>query len=87
MIKLTGTTACTMRDKLVSCWLNKDIKLSEITDRLTKIEIPDWLESQILQMVHYRQLDRCTCPVEQAMFQAVCNKIVDKLMKEEQLKT
>lgn len=48
MIQLTGTAACTMRDKLISCWLNKGIRLSEISDRLTNIEIPDWLESQII---------------------------------------
>lgn len=83
MIQLNDTSACLMRDELRSAWLNKKITLTQIKDRLCKLEIPEWLQSQILEMVEYRKYDRITCPIEQAMEAAVCYKIVQKLIKEE----
>jgi hypothetical protein len=82
MIQLTNTTACKIRDNLKSLWLNNKIKLHEITNRLCKIELPNWLQSQIIEMCDYRKYERCTCPVEQAMFDAVCYHIVVEITKE-----
>ena len=81
MIQLNDTSACLLRDELKSVKFDKKITLKQIEDRLTKTEIPNWLEGEIIEMVEYRKFDRCTSPVEQAMYQAVCNKIVDNLMK------
>ena len=83
MIQLNGTPATEMRDTLRTKWLNKEITLPQIEDRLSKMDVPEWLNGQILEMVQYRMCDRCTCPVEQAMAGSVYYKIVDKLMKEE----
>ena len=83
MIKLEGTTACLMRDELEKARFDKKITTGQITNKLSKMELPDWLISQTLQMEQYRKFDRCTCPIEQAMAQAVYNKIVKDLMDKE----
>lgn len=81
----TGTAACDMRDELSKARYDGKINLQEITDKMSKIEIPKWLQSQILQMVKYRIHDRCTCPIEQAMEAAVHYKIIEELMISERL--
>ena len=81
MNKLTGTTACSIRDKLIAARHNKEITLKQITDRLSNMEMPMWLQGQIVEMVEYRQYDRITCPVEQAMHDAVCYHIVCEISK------
>jgi hypothetical protein len=89
MIQLNGTNATEMRDILKQNRSDKLINPREITERMVKATIPQWLRSQILEMVQYREYDRCTCPIEQAMAQAVYNLIVKELMdaqKEEQMK-
>lgn len=82
MIQMIGTAACEMRDRLIIARREKKITLAKITDKLSKIELPKWLQSQILQMVEYRKYDRITCPIEQAMEAAVhyhiLNDIIDK---------
>lgn len=78
--QLQNTTACKMRDELVNSRFSKKITLSEIRERLYKIELPDWLQSQILQMVNYNQTNRITCAVELAMESAVHRKILDKII-------
>lgn len=83
MIQLNGTAACDMRDQLWKLVWEKKITKPQITDRLAKMELPDWLQSQILQMTKYRQCDRTTDSVEQAMEAAVHRKIIDKILKEE----
>jgi hypothetical protein len=82
MRKLEGTTACKMRDELWSK-RSKTFTPTVITNRLTKIGIPAWLRSQIIQMVRYNEMDRCTDAIEQAMYQSVCNLIVKELMDAE----
>jgi len=82
-LQLEGTAACTMRDKLISAKFKGEITCKEITERLYNIEIPEWLEAQILQMVQYRWTERITCPIELAMEKAVHRKIVDRIIKEE----
>lgn len=79
---LHGTTATIMRDKLKEEWFSKRIKLHEIKDRLCKIEIPKWLQSQIIQMSEHRKYDRVKDSIEEAMFDAVCYHIVKELMSE-----
>ena len=79
MLQLTNTSACLIRDKLRNNWLNNKIKLSEITERLSDLDIPNWLQGEIIQMCEYRMYDRITCPVEQAMLKAVCYKIVKEI--------
>lgn len=86
MIQLEGTSACKMRDILRTQWLNKEISKLEITRRLEKITIPAFLRGEIIEMVRYREADRCTCPIEQAMFSAVCTHIVSELMDAEKSK-
>ena len=83
MIQLNDTSACLMRDELIKARYDKKITLKQITDRLCELDIPDWLQSQILEMTDYRKYERTTCAVEQAMEAAVCYKIVEKLLKEE----
>jgi len=81
-MQLQNTPACKMRDALwVATFSNKVITRKEITDRLSKIEIPDWLQADILQMADHRKYERLTCPVEQAMEAAIHYKIVDELVK------
>lgn len=82
-MKLKGTTACKMRDALIKARFEKKITLKQITDRLCKQEIPMWLQSQIIQMVKYREYYRITCPVELAMEAAVNYKILQEIIKEE----
>jgi hypothetical protein len=76
MNKLTGTTACLIRDKLIDARHNKEITLKQITDRLCERGMENWLMAQIIEMVEYRQYERITCPIEQAMHDAVCYHIV-----------
>ncbi len=83
MLQLENTSACLMRDRLSKERYAKKITTSQITDRLSKIEIPDWLQAEILQMVNYRKYDRTTCPVEQAMEAAIISKIVEQILKGE----
>lgn len=79
MLKLENTSACSMRDKLRKEWFDKKITASQITDRLSKIEIPYWLQCEIIQMVNYRKYDRTTCAIELAMEAAICIKIVQEI--------
>jgi hypothetical protein len=81
LMKLTVTTACLIRDKLIKDWHNKKITLSQITERLCEYDMPEWLKGQIIEMVEFRQYDRITCPVEQAMHDAVCYHIVCEIKK------
>lgn len=81
---LHGTSATIMRDKLQEEWFAKRIKLHEITDRLCKLEIPDWLRGQIIEMSEYRKYDRIKDCVEEAMFNAVCYHIVKDLLESNQ---
>jgi hypothetical protein len=76
MNKLSGTTACKMRDILIVARHDKKITLKQITKRLCDMPMEKWLQAQIIEMVEYRQYDRITCPVEQAMHDAVCYHIV-----------
>ena len=80
---LEGTAACLMRDELKKARFEKKITLKEITDKLSKMELPKWLQSQILQMSNHRKYDRITCPIEQAMEAAVNYHIVNELMNED----
>lgn len=80
---LEGTAACTMRDELKKAREEEKITLKEITDRLSKMELPKWLQGQIMQMTNYRKSDRITCPVELAMEAAVSYHILNELMEEE----
>lgn len=77
---LHGTTATLMRDKLKEEWFAKRIKLHEIKDRLCKLEIPEFLRSQIIQMSEYRKYDRIKDSIEEAMFDAACYHIVKEIM-------
>ena len=77
---LEGTSACKMRNELQKARGEKKITLKEITDKLSKMELPKWLQSEILQMVDYRKYDRTTCPVEQAMEKAVCFHVLNEIM-------
>jgi len=81
MIQLTGTTACLIRDKLIEARNNKKITPTQITDRLSKRKMEEWLKGQIIEMVEYRQYDRITCPIEQAMHDAVCYHIVCEIQE------
>lgn len=80
---LEGTAACSMRDELKKARFEKKITLKEITDKLSKMELPKWLQSQILQMSNHRKYDRITCPIEQAMEAAVNYHIVKELINED----
>lgn len=80
---LEGTAACSMRDELKKARFENKITLKEITDRLSKMELPKWLQCQILQMSNHRKYDRVTCPIEQAMEAAVNYHIVKELMDED----
>ena len=82
---LQGTTATIMRDKLKDEWFGKRIKLHEITDRLCKLEIPEWLRKQIIQMSEHRKYDRVKDDIEEAMIDAVYYHIVKDLLKKEKL--
>lgn len=82
---LHGTTATLMRDKLKKEWFAKRIKLHEIKDRLCKLEIPEFLRSQIIQMSEYRKYDRIKDCIEEAMFDAVCYHIVKELMEQQKI--
>lgn len=81
---LEGTAACILRNKLKQARFEKKITCKEITDKLSKMKLPKWLQSQILQMTNHRKYDRITCPIEQAMEAAVCYHIVCELINEEQ---
>lgn len=80
MIFLTDTSACLMRDELYKAISAKTITKKEITERLYKADIPDWLQAEILQMANYRKYDRITDPVEQAMEAAIHRKIIHQLV-------
>lgn len=80
-----GTIATEMRDKLKSEWFAKKIKLHQIKDRLCKLEIPEWLRSQIIQMSEYRKYDRIKDCIEEAMFDAVCYHIAKELTEKESI--
>lgn len=83
MLQQTGTSACGMRDQLWSAYISKKITPKKITEKMSNMDIPTWLRSEIVSMVRFNELKRCTCPVEQAMFQAVCNHIVRELVESE----
>jgi hypothetical protein len=76
-----NTTACMMRDILKEQWLLKNITLVQITDRLIKKDLPDWMQAEIIQMCNFNKFKRTTCPVEQAMEAAVCVKIIEEIYK------
>lgn len=80
---LEGTAACLMRDELNKARFKKLITPKEITDKLSKIDIPEWLRCQILQMSNHRKYERTTCPIEQAMESAVNYHIVKELLDDE----
>ena len=63
MIQLNGTSATKMRDKLISERSDGNITPKEIESKLGKIEIPQWVREQIIEMVNYRVYDRCTCSI------------------------
>jgi hypothetical protein len=71
-----------MRDALRKARYNKQITLKEIADKLSKIMIPLWLQSDIMRMVNHRKYDRITDPIEQAMEKAVCFHILNEIMNE-----
>lgn len=81
--QLTGTSACLLRDGLMKAWFRKAITLSEITSKLSGYDLPDWLQTEILQMESFNKLNRFTCPIEQAMVSAVYIKIVDQLIQDD----
>lgn len=80
---LEGNAACSMRDKLKKVRFEKKITLKEITNKLSNMELPKWLQSQILQMSNHRKYDRITCPIEQAMEAAVSYHILNELINED----
>lgn len=80
-ITLEGTSACKMRDELKKARFEKGVKLKDITDKLSKTEIPKWLQSQILQMANHNKYKRITCPIEQAMVAAVCYHILNEIIQ------
>lgn len=80
---LQGTSATIMRDELKKEWFSKRIKLHEITDRLSKLEIPYWLRGQIIEMSEYRKYDRIKDDIEEAMINAVFYHIVKELLQKE----
>lgn len=81
MIQQTGTPACIMRDELRQARADKKITLEGITQKLSKMELPNWLQAQIIQMAEFRKYDRITCPIEQAMLSAVCSHIITEIQK------
>lgn len=82
---LTGTAATILRDLLIKEWFEKKITPSQISERLKKIDLPEILESQILQMVNYRNTERITCPIELAMEKAVHAKFLERIIQQEKL--
>lgn len=72
-----------MRDALIRERLSQKITLKQITNRLCKIQLPEWLQGQIMEMAEHNKYNRATCPVEQAMLSAVCYHILDKIIKED----
>ena len=68
-----------MRDELKKLRFEKKITLIEITDKLSKMELPKWLQSQILKMYNYKKYERTTCPIEQSMEAAVNYHIIKEL--------
>lgn len=80
---LTGTPACLLRDQLSKARFEKRITPKKITTRLIKIGLPNWLQKDIIAMVRYNQSNRSTCPIEQAMFDAVCALILKELMQQD----
>ena len=78
-MKQTGTPACIMRDILIEAHASKKIKYKEITVRLYEAGIPMWLQQQIVQMCNFNSYKRITCPVEQAMQDAVYSCILDEI--------
>jgi len=78
-------SACLMRDKLIEARRKNKITLKEITNKLCKIEMPMWLQSEILQMTNYKKYERITCPIEQAMEAAVNYHILNEIMRENTL--
>ena len=81
-MQLTGTNACKIRDTLLKARAEKKITLKQITDRLFEHGIPDWLQTEILQMVNHNKMKRITCPVELAMEAAVSSIILEEILKE-----
>jgi hypothetical protein len=85
MNKLYGTAICKVRDELIKARHEKKITLKQIRERLTEVlaesKHSEIIQMQIVEMVEYRHYDRITCPVEQAMHDAVCNHIVKEIMK------
>jgi len=79
---LDGTAACLMRDTLKKARFEKKITPKEIKNKLSKMELPKWLQGQILQMVNHRQYERITCPIEIAMESAVFYHILNEIMNE-----
>jgi hypothetical protein len=74
-----NNSACMMRDELKKAWYERKITLADITTKLSKIDLPTWLQSEILHMVNHLKYDRCTCPVEQAMESAVHHHILNEI--------
>lgn len=85
-IQQTGTAACKMRDELSKAYFANKITHKEITDRMIAQKLPKWLQSQILKMCKYRQYDRITNNIEQAMEKAVHYHILDGIIKKERKK-
>jgi hypothetical protein len=71
--------AILIRDGLLKAKIENKITCKEITLKLSKLELPKWLQSEILQMVNYKKYDRITCPIEQAMEAAVNIHIIKEI--------
>lgn len=79
-ILLKGTAAALLRDGLYKAISGGSIKKSEITERIKSIYLPSWLQSEILQMAKYRELDRITDPVEQILEDEVHRRIITEII-------
>lgn len=85
MLKLENTPACKMRDELIKARYAKQITLNEITDKLIKIDLPLWLQGDIIAMVNHNKYKRITCAVELAMEAAVSVHILNEIMSDSNL--
>lgn len=78
--KLEGTPACTLRDGLNNARHQNKKTLKQIEDRIFQVGIPEILWPDILNMVHYRQYDRTTDPVELILERYVHVQLIHRIV-------
>jgi hypothetical protein len=82
MLALNDNTnfGCQLRDGLYSALSNRLITWPVLRARLKTLSIPKEYHGDILQMVHYRQYDRITDPIEQLLEKIVIKHIIEELI-------